>query len=65
MQINASILLEEGEEAQGTLDELADAILLAVGGDAENDYCVVSVMQPPVTPGVAGTPPEPPSLPTE
>lgn len=60
MQINVTVTLGPGEGADWTmsLDEVADAVLKALGADESKDYCVAYVQNP--TAGTAGTPPPSP-----
>ena len=46
MQINVNISLPAGESSSdlaGNSEELADAIMTAVGGDKTKDYCTVYI----------------------
>jgi hypothetical protein len=58
MQVAVNITLGPGEAANWTmtLDEVADAVLKALGGDETKDYVTAHVNNP--SPGTAGTPPE-------
>jgi hypothetical protein len=55
MQINASIVLEDGDSFAYTADAAATQVLAALGGDPTNDHCAVSVQT--MQQGTAGTPP--------
>lgn len=58
MQINVNVALNKGENLNDlSADEAANAIIKALGGDEEKDYCTVSISLP--EPGTAGTPPQP------
>jgi hypothetical protein len=59
MQVSVNVTLDKGEAANWTmtLDEVADAVLKALGGDEAKDYVTAFINNP--TPGSAGTPPEP------
>ncbi len=55
MQVNVNVTLDPGDEWTMSLDEVADAVLKALGGDEAKDYVTAYVQQP--TAGTAGTPP--------
>jgi hypothetical protein len=58
MQVQVNVQLEKGEAANWTmtLDEVADAVMKALGGDKKKDYVLAYINNP--TPGTAGKPPE-------
>ena len=59
MNISVNILLAEGEEMTKTTTEVAEDVLLAVGGDSDTDFVQVT-LQHAHPPGYAGTQPVPP-----
>jgi hypothetical protein len=54
VQINASIVLEDGDSFAYTADAAATQVLAALGGDPTNDHCTVMVQT--MQQGTAGTP---------
>ena len=57
MRINVSVVLEENDVFQYTPDAGAMQVLVALGGNASNDYCSLRVETN--QGGQAGTPPPP------
>jgi len=54
MQINTTVLLEDGDSFAYTADAAAAQVLAALGGNPTNDFAVVVVQQN--TSGTHGTP---------
>jgi len=55
MQVATTISLNSNDQIPGSSEDLAKAILQAVGGDLSKDSCTVTIMAPQA---VVGTPPE-------
>jgi hypothetical protein len=60
VQINASIVLEDGDSFAYTADAAATQVLAALGGNPTNDHCAVTVQT--MQQGTAGTAPAPAGL---
>jgi hypothetical protein len=60
MQISVTVNLEKGETLAYAPDAAAMQVLVALGGNAQEDHCIL-YMYSPTEPGEAGTPPEPPA----
>jgi hypothetical protein len=60
MQISVTVNLDKGETLAYAPDAAAMQVLVALGGNAAEDYCTCYVYSP-NEPGEAGTPPVPPS----
>ena len=60
MHVTVIVAIGEGEALAYSPDAAAAQVLVALGGNLETDYCVLTIEEHRPEPGSAGKPPGPP-----